>query len=1038
MKGIRLPLLLLTGLAIAALFFAGFRLAEIDTDITRYLPRKDPVLADAGYIFTHHPIQDQMVIDVALDADDPDLLVHYGEQVEEALNRSGLFTQVGMKDMQGLIPDLVSHVLDHLPVLFSERDLEREIQPRLTPEAVRERLEAVRRSLLGLEGIGQADMIARDPLGFKDPVMARIALLAPTLAVRIHKGKLLSADGRHLLVPAHPVASGTDTAFARRLTALTDEISRNLESAAARDGHRLTLTPVGAFRAALDNEMIARRDVNQAFLLAALGIALLLVFAFPRPWLGLMAFLPALAGTGAAFVVCALVYPRLSIMALGFGGAIISITVDHGIAYLLFLDRPRETRGREASLEIRAVGLLATLTTMGAFSVLCFSGFPILAQLGLFTALGIGFSFLFVHTVFPRIFPKMPPARPRHLPLQSLTAGLTSFGWKGALACLGFFILMAFFARPVFNVSLAAMNTVSAETEKADALVGNIWGAQVFTKIYLMTEGKSLTALQDQWDGLLARVEADRDAGRLGSGFVPSMIFPGAARREKNLAAWRAFWTPERVGMLRAELAAAGPQLGFSEDAFAPFINTLTTPPHGKEDPGIPEKFHEMMSIRKNAGKTGWMQFSSFTPGPSHDPQGFYDTYRPRGRIFDAALFSQRLGGLLFSAFTRMLVIIGLSTAVLLFIFFWDLRLTIAALLPVVFALVATLGTMKLVGHSLDIPALMLSIIIFGMGIDYSLYLVRARQRYIDAAHPGMGLIRVTVFMAGLSTLIGFGVLYFSEHSLLKSAGMTTFLGIGYSLIGAFFILPPLLERIFSTGVRSETAGKPLTERILARYRNREAYPRFFARFKLKLDAMFAELPRLIETPRAPLTVIDIGCGYGVPAAWILESFPGARVYGIDPDPERVRVAALAWGDRGEARIGHAPELPDLPARADAALLLDIIHFLDDDALNATLEGLALRLRTGGRMIVRAVIPPVNGDYSRMWRFEAFKLRIAGLHPCYRPLDPLLEMIAGQGFRVDFSGPSGGNRESVWIVATCVDPASLSPEDGDVRGPDRG
>ena len=52
---------------------------------------------------------------------------------------------------------------------------------------------------------------------------------------------------------------------------------------------------------------------------------------------------------------------------------------------------------------------LAALTPVGAFGALCFSRFPLFEQLGLFTALGISLSFLFVHTVFPLIFPAMPP-----------------------------------------------------------------------------------------------------------------------------------------------------------------------------------------------------------------------------------------------------------------------------------------------------------------------------------------------------------------------------------------------------------------------------------------------------------------------------------------------------------------------------------------------------------------------------------------------------------------------------------------------------
>ena len=166
-----------------------------------------------------------------------------------------------------------------------------------------------------------------------------------------------------------------------------------------------------------------------------------------------------------AFFVFSLIHDSISLMVLGFGGAIISISVDHGIAYLMFLDRPYKTYGKEASQEVRAVGLVAALTTIGAFAALNFSGFPILEQLGQFTALGISFSFIFVHTVFPVIFPEMPAARSRRMPLQNLVNKLAGAGKKGALAALIFAVVMLFFAKPDFNVSLSSMNTVSTANQ---------------------------------------------------------------------------------------------------------------------------------------------------------------------------------------------------------------------------------------------------------------------------------------------------------------------------------------------------------------------------------------------------------------------------------------------------------------------------------------------------------------------------------------------------------------------------------------------
>ena len=192
-----------------------------------------------------------------------------------------------------------------------------------------------------------------------------------------------------------------------------DEIATRIVTQFKSQGLTVTLTPAGAYRAALDNEVLIRKDVRNAVTFATLGIALLLLLAFPRPLIGLLSLLPAVAGTLCAFFIWSLIYRSISIMVMGFGGAIISITVDHGIAYLLFLDRPQKAYGKTASHEVWAVGLLATLTTVGAFAALTLSDFSVFRQLGQFAALGIGLSFLFVHTIFPRIFPALEGSRPR-------------------------------------------------------------------------------------------------------------------------------------------------------------------------------------------------------------------------------------------------------------------------------------------------------------------------------------------------------------------------------------------------------------------------------------------------------------------------------------------------------------------------------------------------------------------------------------------------------------------------------------------------
>ncbi len=1012
------PLFALTLAAIAALFALGFAAADIDADITGYLPRRTPVIADAAYIFKNHPIQDQLVVDVGLDREDPDALAAIGDRVETRLRESGLFDAVGMTEFRETIPALVPYVVDHLPVLFTRHELETRVAPRLAPGAAAERLRTLRRGLMGLEGIGQARFAAVDPLGLKDLVLARLIHLAPTSDVRIHKGKLLSQDGRHLLVMAHPKTAGTDTDFARTLDRFFQDLSADLVPEYAAQGDALTLTPVGAYRAALDNEVIARRDVTRAIVPATAGIALLLLFAFPRPYIGLLAFLPAAAGAAAAFFILSLIHRSVSLMALGFGGAVISITVDHGIAYLLFLDRPRATTGAEASHEIRAVGLITALTTMGAFGALSFTDFPIFAQLGQFAALGIGFAFLFVHSVFPRIFPEMPAAKPRRLPLRGLVDRLSGFGRKGAWTALGVGLFLLVFARPDFNVDMSAMNTVTSQTQAAESLVTSTWGDAIFEKIHLMTQGDAPPDLQAAWDRLRLSMERDMAADILESGFVPSMLFPGDALRRKNGAAWRAFWTPERTAGLKLILTETGAELGFTADAFAPFLEKIGPRAPIPDDAAIPPAFFDLLGLKRTADGDRWTQFSSLTPGDRYDAERFFHRYRgPDARVFDPAYFTRSLGELLAATFVKMLLIVSAGVFLLLTLFFFDIRLAAAALTPVVFAFVCTLGILNLAGRSLDIPGLMLGIIVFGMGIDYSLFTVRARQRYRNPDHPNQRLIRMTVFMAAASTLIGFGALLFAKHALLKSAGLTSFLGIGFSVIGAFVILPPLLDKIFS----SEKPGKKPAhwrDRVQRRYRNLEGFPRIFARFKLRLDPMFTELPELLKSVPSIRTALDIGCGYGVPACALAEWRTGIRVFGMDPDPERVRVAAAALDGDGDAVAGGAPEIdgPGFPDRFDLVLILDVIHYLPDAAFDLTLKRVYGKLKGDGRLVIRAVIPPSDNG-SRLWRLDTIKRRITGASAWHRPADRIREMASAAGFQIEDLGMSGGNPEAVWFMA---------------------
>src|SRR5665648_863898 len=157
-------LLFFVSLLIICCAVVGKMRLDIDTDLARSLPASERVIADALEIFNHHPIHDQVAVDIKINGDDQDSLVEGAVFLEQMMKESGLFAQVGTNAMGELIPRLAVHVARNLPLLFSREELQK-IVPLLEPDRINERLRRTHGELASLEGLGQAEFIAMDPLG---------------------------------------------------------------------------------------------------------------------------------------------------------------------------------------------------------------------------------------------------------------------------------------------------------------------------------------------------------------------------------------------------------------------------------------------------------------------------------------------------------------------------------------------------------------------------------------------------------------------------------------------------------------------------------------------------------------------------------------------------------------------------------------------------------------------------------------------------------------------------------------------------------
>jgi predicted RND superfamily exporter protein len=138
-------------------------------------------------------------------------------------------------------------------------------------------------------------------------------------------------------------------------------------------------------------------------------------------------------------------------------------------------------------------------------------------------------------------------------------------------------------------------------------------------------------------------------------------------------------------------------------------------------------------------------------------------------------------------------------SALVLMIVYRSLSLGIIAVVPVAISTIWILGTMYLLGISINVFTVMVTALTIGLGIDYSIHIIeryREERKKQDPRKSMQTTIERTgsaIFISALTTICGFAVLFLSPMPLTQHFGIITAATIIYSFDLAVFVLPILL-----------------------------------------------------------------------------------------------------------------------------------------------------------------------------------------------------------------------------------------------------
>jgi predicted exporter len=643
-------------------------------------------------------------------------------------------------------------------------------------------------SLLGTPaGAMIKPVILRDPTG--ETVRMAESML-PGQAPKSDGGVWVSRSAQRAVLVATTHADGADLDAQQRALQLVRTGFAPFEA----QGLRLVVSGPGSFAVASRAQI--KSEVERLAVAGGVAIVGLLLLAFGGSLRTLLtALLPVATGVLAGIAAVSLTHGNVHGITLGFGTTLIGEAVDYAIYYLIQAhSAPGAPPGAGSQRWIYAswpTVRLGLWTSVCGFAALLFSGFPGLAQLGLFSIAGLTAAALTARWVFTRLAPDGAPGTGARRHLGHAVGWCTAILPRlkvplAALTLLAAFVL-AWLPSP-WRGDLSSLSPVGAARMKLDAeLRADLGATDAGTLIAVSAANEAGALTQAELVG--ERLDPLVDAGVLAGYESPARILPSPA-----LQALRQRALPD-AATLSARLAEAtidGPLPaqrlgGFITDVQAARTQPLLTRAALKDTPLAGAL--DALLVPGSADRP-WRALLNLQAGARP-----IDAMKLRAAIADVpdarvvsikpeldALYARYLHEASLQALLG-----GLAVCVLLVLHLRSARRLWRIALPVASAVLIVLAAFSAAGAALGILHLVGLLLTVAIGSNYALFFdqIRDQQERQPAGTPLTidNDTLASLALANLTAVISFGLLALSSIPALFAIGQVVAPGIALCLL---------------------------------------------------------------------------------------------------------------------------------------------------------------------------------------------------------------------------------------------------------------
>ena len=804
-------------------FFASR--VEYEEDVTKLVPGADD--GKSELVSSNIKVKDNVIFQIqAAPGKELDVwtLADYADSLTQCLFQADSahhhITHILSRVPDDMAVNALFYVLDHVPS-YVDTSCYAAFDSLLSPAVFSRTMEKNLELVMADETGSRTQMVASDPAGLRTAVLGDLSsgLSAATGSYKLMASHLFSPDSTSVLLFLAPDFNYQDSEASTVLVGEVEEAIASF-SAACPDAEVLYHgTPVMSW----SNAHRMKKDI---YLTVGISLLIVLIFIFLcfRDWRVIpYQLIPVVFGVLTALSCIYWIQGGMSLMALGIGSVVLGVALSyclHLITHFKYVGDPERVL-REESVPV----VLGCLTTIGAFLGLMATSSSLLKDFGLFATFGLVSSTLFALIFIPHFMKRGNTQKnEKAFAVIDRINSVRLDRNHPLLWCVGIAaaVCIAFAWKVGFDPDLKNLNYIAPKAVRSQEIFNekNTGGLPTF---YYASCGETLDEAIEGADGIVRVLTElqEKDSVQRFSATQLRLLVPTRVQQER-IAAWEAYWTPSRINDFRGILRTEARRQGLDPAMFGGFFDMVTRSYEASSlyDEGIIPP--ELVSNFVEQGRDStWMVFISAN-FPYKDRVKIGKRIDALGNtiVLDPIFYTNDLVEIVHQDFSSVLWISSLFVLIVLLLSFRNFWLALLAFMPMFLSWYVVEGAMALLGIEFNLINIVISTFIFGIGVDYSIFVM---QGLLDKARGGDGSLllyhKSAIFFSAVVLMVVVVALLFAVHPAVRSVGVSTLIGMVSTILFTYTLQPfvfrqmmkvPYFRKSFKVYFLSET---PLTKK---------------------------------------------------------------------------------------------------------------------------------------------------------------------------------------------------------------------------------